>query len=210
MNNNHLPMIKYIRWIFILLFAVSVSFVLYLEFGGIFVLSTSDKRTITYELRSSRKLPENFTLFYDTVYPNSLSSDSWNYRLSALVKKSSGKDCPCSQTAYRLLPVLEIHNKKGIDQFLTARHIEHHFSQEECLASNFGHYHFPENQKGVFKVSEFLFHKELKDLKPLEMAEIIALYENPVRYSRFRNPEKAQKRAVHFYSIYLNNFKMKN
>lgn len=204
-------MIKYARWIFLLFFAVSILFVLYFEFGGIFVLSTSDKRTITYEIRSSRKLPENFTLFYNTVYQNSLSSNSWNYRISALVKsESSGKDCPCSRMAYRVFPVLEINNKKGIDQFLTARYIERHFSQEECLASNFGCHNFPENQKGVFKVSEFLFHKDLKDLKPLEMAEIIALYENPVRYNRFRNPEKAQTRTVHFYTLYLNNFKMKN
>jgi len=41
------------------------------------------------------------------------------------------------------------------------------------------------------------------------MAEIIALHENPVRYNRI-NPKKAQKRAVHFHTLYLNNFKMKN
>lgn len=204
-------MIKYTRWIFILFFSIFVLFFLYLEFGGNYILNTSDKRSITYEIRSSRKLPENFIFFYDTIYPNSLSSNSWNYRRSPLLKSgSSGTDCPCSQTAYRLFPVLEIHNKKEIDQLLTARYIERHFSQEECLAFNFSYFDFLENRKGVFTVSKSLFQKELKDLKPLEMAEIVALYENPVRYNRFRNPEKAQKRAEHFYTLYLNNFKTKN
>ncbi|KAA0128547.1 hypothetical protein FY557_08175 [Chryseobacterium sp. SN22] len=204
-------MIKYIRWVFTLLFAIFVLFVLYLEFGGKYILNTFDKRSITYEIKSNRKLPENFILFYNTIYPNSLSSNSWNYRLSSLLKSgSSGKDCPCSQTAYRLFPVLEIHNKKGIDEFLTARYIERHFSQKECLAFNFSHFDFLKNGKGIFTVSKSLFQKELKDLKPLEMAEIVALYENPVRYNRFRNPEKAQKRAEHFYTLYLNNFKTKN
>ncbi|WP_294298048.1 transglycosylase domain-containing protein [uncultured Chryseobacterium sp.] len=202
---------KYIRWVFTLLFAALVLFVLYLEFGGRYILNTSDKRSITYEMRSSRKLPKNFILFYNTIYPNSLSSDSWSYVIGAFLKpRSSRRECPCNQTANRFFPILEIRNKKGIDQFLTARYIEHQFTQQECLASNFNKFDFLENRKGLSQVSQSLFNKKTEDLKPIEMAEILAIYEGPVKNNRHRNPEKARKRAAHFYKIYLNNSKTGN
>lgn len=72
-----------------------------------------------------------------------------------------GKDYSCSCTAYRLFPVLEINNKKWIDQFLTACRIEHHFNQKECLASNFGYYNFPENKKKYLKFQNLYFTKTL-------------------------------------------------
>lgn len=151
-ETNCLPMVKCIKWMLILFFTAFLFFVIYLESGGNFILNHSDKQLITYEMRSCKKLPENFTSFYNTVYPNSLFSDSWSYVIDDLLKpQSSRKECPCSQTAYRLFPLLEIHNKKGIDQFLTARYIEHHFTQQECLSFNFNKFDFLEKKKAYHK-----------------------------------------------------------
>ncbi|WP_294331351.1 transglycosylase domain-containing protein [uncultured Chryseobacterium sp.] len=204
-------MMKCIKWMLILFFTAFLSFAIYLESGGNFILNHSDKQLITYEIRSCKKLPENFTSFYNTVYPNSLFSDSWSYVTGAFLKpRSSRRECPCNQTANRFFPILEIRNKKGIDQFLTARYIEHQFTQQECLASNFNKFDFLENRKGLSQVSQSLFNKKTEDLKPFEMAEILAIYEGPVKNNRHRNPEKARKRAAHFYKIYLNNSKTGN
>lgn len=202
---------KYIKWVFILPFAVFVSFALYLEFGGRFFINDSDKQMITNEIRSSRKLPENFADFYNTVYPDALQNNSWNYLFTGLVHGLAKRtECPCNQMAYRLFPILQIRNKKGFDQFSTARYIEHHFNQMECLAFNFEKSDFLDGRRGLAAISRSLFNKETKNLQLIEMAEILALSENPGRYNRLRNPEKAQERAEQIYNTYLDNLKMKN
>uniref|UniRef100_A0AAU6WUJ1 Uncharacterized protein n=1 Tax=Chryseobacterium endophyticum TaxID=1854762 RepID=A0AAU6WUJ1_9FLAO len=156
-------MMKCIKWMLILFFTAFLSFAIYLESGGNFILNHSDKQLITYEMRSCKKLPENFISFYNTVYPNPLFSDSWSYVIGDLLKpQSSRKECPCSQTAYRLFPLLEIHNKKGIDQFLTARYIEHHFTQQECLSFNFNKFDFLEKEKAYRKFHNLYSIKKLR------------------------------------------------
>ncbi|MFC3158655.1 Transglycosylase [Chryseobacterium arachidis] len=202
---------KYFRRIFIVTATAFIVFLLYCEFGGKFILNDSDKQMIAYEIRSSEEIPDNFTNFYNTIYPNSLSENSWNYIFSALIdQKAPRKECHCNQMAYRFFPILEINHKKGIDQFLTARFIENKFSQKECLQFNFNHFDFLENRKGLTKISKSLFNKEIKDLQPLEMAEILALYENPVRNNRNRNPENAKKRTAYLYNLYIKNSNSKN
>jgi hypothetical protein len=202
---------KYFRRIFIIITTAFILFLIYLEFGGRFILNDYDKRIITFNIRASKKLPQNFTNFYNLVYVNSLSENSWNYMFNVLSNSQSPrKECPCNQMAYKLFPTLEINNKKEIDQFITARFIENRFSQKECLAFNFSHFNFLENRKGLVKISQSLFNKDVKDLQPMEMAEILALYENPVKYNRIRNPEKAKARAEYFYNLYLKNLNLKN
>lgn len=194
---------KYFRRIFIVIITVLALFVLYLEFGGRFILNDYDKRIITFNIRASKKLPENFTNFYNSVYLNSLNENSWDLVYSSTLNPNSQrKECLCNQMSYRLFPILEINHKSSIDQFLVARFIEHNYSQKDCLAFNFNHFDFLENRKGIEQISKSLFNKEVKDLQPLEMAEILALYENPVKYNRIRNPEK-QKRELNIFIIYI-------
>ncbi len=206
---------KYFRRFFIITVTIFIVFLLYLEFGGMFILKTNDKRTITFNIRSSEKIPNNFSNFYNTVYPNSLSENSWNYMSGIFTNSDSPrKECPCNQMSYKILPTLEIKHTKRINyfmnQFIVARFIENKFSQKECLQFNFGSFDFLENRKGLSEVSHSLFKKDAKDLKPMEMAEILALYEAPLKYNRSRNPQKAKERTEHFYHVYLNNSKIKN
>ncbi|MCE3075878.1 transglycosylase domain-containing protein [Chryseobacterium gwangjuense] len=197
---------KYLKRFLLIIISSIVFFLLYLEFGGRFIINDTDKRLITYEIRSSEKIPANFSNFYNTVYPNSLSGNSWNFILTALMNSDSQrKECPCNQMAYRIFPALEIKNEQLTDQFLLARYIEHHYSQQDCLEFNFSHFDFLENRKGLQKVSKSLFNKETKDLTPIEMAEILALYEAPHRNNRHRNPKKAKARAGHFLNLYEKN-----
>lgn len=197
---------KYFRRFFILTVTIFIVFLMYLEFGGMFILKTNDKRTITFYIGSSEKIPDNFSNFYNTVYPNSLSENSWNYMFKALLKSQPlRKECPCNQMAYRLFPRLDIKNRNGIDYFLVARYIEQNYSQKECLNFNFSNFDFLEGRKGIREVSKSLFNKDVKDLNLLEMGEILALYENPVKNNRFRNPERAQTKAQYFNYLYLQN-----
>ncbi|KIC64353.1 hypothetical protein RM51_06505 [Chryseobacterium taiwanense] len=198
---------KYLKRFLLLIISSIVFFLLYLEIGGRFIINDVDKKMIIHKIRDSEKIPANFSNFYNTVYPNSLSENSWNFVFSAFIDPdhSQRKECPCNQIAYRLFPILEIKNKQFIDQFLIARYIEHHFSQQDCLNFNFDHFDFSENRKGLQKVSKSLFNKETKNLTPLEMGEILALYEAPQRNNRYRNPERAEVRARHFLNLYEKN-----
>ncbi len=206
---------KYFRRIFMVTATAFILFISYLEFGGIFILNTNDKRAIMFYIRSSEKIPENFSNFYNIVYPNSLSENSWNLAYNSTVNPSTQKkECPCNQMSYKILPTLEINHSKRIyyfiNQFIVARFIENKFSQKECLQFNFSYFDFLENRKGLEKISQSLFNKGIKDLQPLEMAEILALYENPVKNNRNRNPERAKSRAEYFYNIYIKNSNLKN
>lgn len=198
---------KYLKRFLLLIISSIVFFLLYLEFGGGFIINDVDKKMITHEIRDSEKIPANFSNFYNTVYPNSLSENSWNFVFSALIDPdhSQRKECPCNQMAYRIFPTLVIKNKVLIDQFLIARYIEHHYSQQDCLEFNFNHFDFLEDRKGLQKLSKSLFNKETKDLIPTEMGEILALYEGPRSNNRNRNPERAKVKARHFLNLYEKN-----
>ncbi|WEK69947.1 MAG: transglycosylase domain-containing protein [Candidatus Chryseobacterium colombiense] len=198
---------KYLKGFLFIIISSVLIFLLYFEFGGRFIINDADKKMITYEIRSSEKIPASFSNFYNTVFPNSLSENSWNYVLSALVNSDSSqrKECPCNQMAYKIFPILEIKNKQSIDQFLVARYLEQHYNQRDCLEFNFNHFDFLENRKGVHNLSKSLFNKETKDLTQLEMGEILALYEAPSQNNRHRNPEKAKARARHFLNLYEKN-----
>lgn len=201
-------MMKYLKISIALAFAALVFLFLYVEFGGRFIIGNSDKRMITHEIRSSEKLPENFTNFYNTLYPNVLHENSWHLLLQSIINKNNQrKECPCNIAAFQLTPILAINNKKSIDQFVVARYLEHHYSQEECLSFNFSHFDFLENRKGISKLSQSLFKKDIKDLQPIEIAEIVSLYENPVKNNRYRNPERAKTRAEFLNQVYNNNLK---
>ncbi|WP_126654026.1 transglycosylase domain-containing protein [Chryseobacterium aureum] len=199
---------KYLKKILLFIIFVAFLFVLYVELGGRYILNTTDKRVITWYIRSSNKLPENFNSFYNTVYPKSLSQNSWSFLGNTIINPTSQKkECPCNQMVNTIFPRLEYQNKVSFDQFLIARYIEHSYSQKDCLNFNFRNFDFLENRKGIENVSKSLFNKEVKDLQPIEIAEILALYENPVKNNRYRNPERTKNRTKHFYNLYSKNLK---
>jgi hypothetical protein len=200
---------KYLKRTLFVIFSLFSLFIIYIEFSGRFILNENDRRLITSYIRNSSKLPENFTDFYNTVYPNSLSGNSWEWLFSGLLNPNTSrrKECPCMQMSYRIFPSLEIKYKSSIDYFLVARYLEHQYSQKECLNFNFNKFDFLENRKGTEKVSMSLFNKNIENLHPIEMAEILALYEQPVRNNRLRNPERAKERTQYFYHLYSENLK---
>ncbi|AZA58125.1 transglycosylase domain-containing protein [Chryseobacterium shandongense] len=201
-------MMKYLKISIALAFTGIVLLFLYIEFGGRFIIGNYDKRIIIHEIRTSEKLPANFTNFYNTLYPNALHGNSWHLLLQSVINKNNQrKECPCNITAFQLTPVLAINNKKSIDQFVVARYLEHNYTQEECLAFNFSHFDFLENRKGISKLSQSLFKKDIKELQSIEIAEIVSLYENPVKNNRYRNPERAKTRAEYLNQVYINNLK---
>lgn len=199
---------KYLKKMLLLITCSLFLFILYVELSGRYILSTSDKRVITWYIRSSNGLPENFNTFYNTIYPNSLFQNSWSFLGNAIINPNSQKkECPCNQMASNIFPGLEYQNKSSFDQFFIARYIEHSYSQKDCLNFNFRNFDFLENRKGIENVSKSLFNKDVKDLQPIEIAEILALYENPVKNNRYRNSERAKNRAEHFYNLYSKNLK---
>ncbi|AZA60540.1 transglycosylase domain-containing protein [Chryseobacterium indoltheticum] len=192
---------KILKRILLLLFLILIVFLLYIEIGGTYILNNDAKRTITFNIRSSRKLPKNITSFYNTIYKNSLSKNSWDFFLTT----SSQKDCPCYQMTHRIMPQLNIKNTSALDYILVTRYIEHNFSQNDCLNYNLKSFNFLENRKGIETVSKSLFNKPIENLHLIEVAEIFSIYEHPLKYNQNRNPENSKKRIEQFYQLYLEN-----
>lgn len=194
-------MMKYLKRIFFLFLTLISLFIFYLEFGGNYILNIDAKKMITNNLKTNKSLPQNITSFYNTIYKNSLSKNSWNFLLNSY----SQKDCPCYQMTHKIMPQLNIKNLSALDYILVTRYIEHNFSQNECLNFNLSSFDFLENRKGIESVSKSLFNKLVKNLKPIEVAEVFALYEKPLKNNRNRNPENAKKRTEQLYQLYLKN-----
>ncbi|MDR3022678.1 transglycosylase domain-containing protein [Chryseobacterium sp.] len=173
-----------------------------------YILNTDNKREIAWYMRNSKKLPGNFVNFYTTVYPNSTSQNSWNFYIKSITQSNLPvNECPCHQTGNRIMPTLNIQNKSTLDYFLLIRYIEQNYSQKDCLNFNFSNFDFLNNNKGIEQVSRSVFNKPSEELQPLEMGEILALYNNPRKSNRYRNPEYTKERATYFYNLYLNNLK---
>ncbi|KAA2220373.1 transglycosylase domain-containing protein [Chryseobacterium sediminis] len=199
---------KYLKRLLIVACIFFILVFLYLEFGGRFVLNTDNKREITWNMRIDKKLPDNFINFYNTVYPNSMSQNSWDFYIKAFTQSNPNvNECPCRETGNRIMPTLNIQNKSPLDYFLLIRYIEQNYTQKDCLNFNFSNFDFLNNNKGIEQVSRSVFNKPAKELHPLEMGEILALYNNPRKSNRYRNPEYAKERATYFYNLYLNNLK---
>lgn len=199
---------KYLKRFLIFIITLLILLLLYLEFGGMYILNTGNKREIAWNMRSSKKLPGNFVRFYKTVYPDSTLENSWNFYIKSITHSNqSANECPCRQTGNRIMPALDIQNKSTLDYFLLIRYIEQNYSQEDCLNFNFSNFDFLNNDKGIEQVSQSVFNKRAEELQPLEMGEILALYHNPRKSNRYRNPEYTKKRAAYFYNLYLNNLK---
>ncbi|SMO90764.1 Transglycosylase [Chryseobacterium rhizoplanae] len=199
---------KYLKRFLLFIITLLILLLLYLEFGGIYILNTDNKREIVWYMRSSKKLPGNFVNFYNTVYPNSTLQNSWNFYIKSITHSNlPANECPCRQTGNRIMPILDIQNKSTLDYFLLIRYIEQNYSQEDCLNFNFSNFDFLNNNKGIEQVSRSVFNKQAEELQPLEMGEILALYNNPRKSNRYRNPEYTKERATYFYNLYLNNLK---
>lgn len=201
---------KHLKYLLMFLFFSFIIFLTYVEFGGRYILSQYEKRVITFNIRSSYKLPQNFTNFYNVIYKNSLNKNSWNYNFNSLINQSNQEFvCPCKEMAFKIFPTLEIKNKNLIDYLLVTRYIEDNYNQTDCLNFNFSNFDFLENRKEITAVSKSLFSKNVNDLMPLEIVEIIALYENPVKNNRNRNSERALARTRYFHALYLKNLDKK-
>lgn len=200
---------KYIKRVFTFLFLLAILLIVYIEFGGRYILNHDDRRVITFKFRSTPKLPQNFTTFYSVIYKNSLTENSWNYNLKVLARQNKILECPCREMASRIFPSLTIKNKISLDYLLVTRYLEHNYSQTDCLNFNFSNFDFLENRKGIEAVSKSLFYKDIKDLTPLEIAEVIALNENPIKNNRLKYPERASARTKYFHELYLKNLNKK-
>lgn len=200
---------KYLKRTLIFAFLLLIIFLTYVEFGGRYILSHDDRRVITVTIRSTPELPQNFTSFYSIIYKNSLTKNSWNYNLKVLLGQNNISECPCREMAFRIFPSLDIKNKNSLDYFLVTRYLEQNYNQTDCLNFNFSNFDFLENRKGIEEVSKSLFDKDIKDLTSLEIAEVIALYENPVENNRIRYPDRALARTKYFHELYLKNLNKK-
>lgn len=199
---------KYLKVFLITVCSVLILFFLYLEWGGRFILNIHNKKEVSRYMQVNKKLPENFITFYNIVYPSSMSQNSWNFYLKFLIQSHLDLNaCPCHQMGNRMMPVINIQNKSSLDYFLLIRYIEQNYSPEDCLNFNFSNFDFLNDRKGIEQISHDLFNKSAEELQPVEMAEILALYENPKKNDRYRNPERTKNRTAHFYNLYLSNLK---
>ncbi len=165
------------------------SLLIFLETGSSVYLSDETKRMITFEVRSSPKLPPNFLGFYNKVFPKSLEKGVWNWVFSKFSTNMKNTECPCATLAYN--PMLYNRHSDGIGSVVArltvALQFEEIYSQTECLNYLTHSYDFLRNIRGIQAASKFYLNKAIEDLNESEMAELIARMENPSLYDREKN-----------------------
>lgn len=183
-----------------------LSFYLYLENGAKIHFPKKERIELIQQIKSAPKLPDNFIEFYNGVYPESLENNFWKKTYHQSTSRYLLNNNLPSQNVANLAvgPFLQ-YNKRSINNAVLIRNIEKNTTQTECLNFIFKNFDFLYNRKGIEDVSQDLFNKNVKDLNPIEMAEIVALTENPVRNDRYRNPERAKMRSEVLLNRYQNN-----
>lgn len=182
-----------------------LSIYLYIENGAKIYFPGKQRTELIKEIKSAPKLPDNFIEFYNTVYPKSLENNFWKriYKFSTSYFSIKNDRLPSQIVANLIVSeVLNDNKGKNLNSLFLVRFIEQYTTQKECLNFEFQKIDFRHNRKGIEAVSQDLFKKPVKDLQPIEIAEILALSENPFRNDRYRNPEIAQKRTNVFLERY--------
>lgn len=194
---NFLKLVKKLLLYSTIIFVVACfSFYLYVENGAKIHFSHRERTELIQQIKSAPKLPDNFVEFYNGVYPESLENNFWKKSYHQLTSRYHlDSELPSQNVANLSAGPFLRYKKRYINNILLIRHIEQNTTQTECLNFIFRNFDFLYDRRGIEAVSQDLFKKNVKDLKPLEMAEIISLAENPVRNNRYRNPERAKMRT---------------
>lgn len=205
LNNFLKKLILYSTIIFV---ALSICFYIFIENGAKYYFSEVDRTEFVQKIKNAPELPENFVEFYNVIYPKNLSNSTWKTVFNNLVFQDfkEKKECLSLSLAIRFcVPFYRsYHSYNVVHPLMMSRYLEKNVTQIECLNYNFNNFNFRYNRLGIESVSQNLFKKPLKNLKPIEMAEIIALMDSPTRYDRFRNPEKAKQRTNYILDKYKN------
>lgn len=189
---------KIILYSAIFFIVVCFSFYLYIENGAKIYFPEKERTELIQQIKSAPQLPENFVNFYSVVYPNNIKYTTWSYlkRQFLSIFPSRDENCLYFQVAKNFcFPQKIYHVKNLFKPIMFSAYIEDYVSQKECLNYQFLKFDFLQNRIGLEAVSQDLFKKPLKNLQPIELAEIIALSENPIRNNRYRNPERTQQRS---------------
>lgn len=190
------------------LMVVVFTLYLYIENGAKIYFPEKERNELINNIKSAPPVPNNFIEFYDVVYPKSLKDNYFKkfYRQFINFYTNRGERLPSQNVAnISISPFLNNNShKNSLNTLFLIRYIEQETTQQQCLNYELKNYNFLYNRKGIEAVSQDLFQKPVKELKPLEIAEIIALLENPTRNNRFRNPEKANQRT----NVFLRNYEL--
>lgn len=181
-----------------------LSIYIYIENGAKIYFPEKQRIEIIKNIKSAPQQPDNFVQFYNSVYPESLKDNFWKIVYRNFTTLFPVRSILLSRNvANNFVSPFSInkgHNR--INNISLIRYIEQNTTQKECLNFEFQKFDFLHNRKGIDAVSQDLFKKSVNDLQPIEMAEILALYENPVKNDRYRNPKRAKKRANVFLERY--------
>ena len=193
-----------------ILFIIGIfSLYLFLENGAKFYYPEKDRLELVQRIKSSPPLPDNFVEFYNIIYPNNQNYTTWGFLKKQFSSLNPNRDLECfSLTLTRRFSIPYKNSNRlmsALKPIMVSLYVEDFVTQKVCFDYLCNNFNFTNNQKGVKAVSQNLFKKPLKDLEPLEMSEILALMQNPIRYDRFRNPEKAKQRTNYILKKYKNN-----
>ena len=158
-----------------------LSIYIYIENGAKIYFPEKQRIEIIKNIKSAPQQPDNFVQFYNSVYPESLKDNFWKIVYRNFTTLFPVRNILLSRNvANNFVSPFSInkgHNR--INNISLIRYIEQNTTQKECLNFEFQKFDFLHNRKGIDAVSQDLFKKSVNDLQPIEMAEILALYENP-------------------------------
>ncbi|MCD8408622.1 transglycosylase domain-containing protein [Tenacibaculum dicentrarchi] len=160
-------------------------------------ISENELTELITEIKLSEKLPIEFYALYEKEYPNSLNYSYDKILIKNLFTKENYKSPSSILSIMSRYPFRNYKDSRLIKprEYILSSKLEENVTQKECLNWIVKNYDFTTGNKGIYKASEFYFHKEFKSLNEKEMAGIIILMKNPRFYNPFRRKEKFKEKV---------------
>lgn len=154
-----------------------------MKYGAYFLIEKSHREQFISDIKNSPQLPERFYVIYETMYPDSLSPDTWMHFFNHGADSNGQTYCACREAFYVGLYPLYV---SSIDAMLITNYIEQNVSQRECLN------YYVKKSAWWFKPSPLLNVNTLTDT---EIIELFLRFENSSFYNKDRFPDRVQSKV---------------
>ncbi len=151
--------------------------------------SQSDIKSIHEEIKSAKKLPEQFVKAYNNI--ESITNTSGILYDRTL--KNYNRDCPCLNVASLRSDLIMNNNRISGNRYVLAWKLEKEATQLQCLNYLAAQFDFLYNNIGIEEASQFYFNTNTNSLTKKQMKTFILMLRNPSINNPKRNPERIEQ-----------------
>lgn len=150
------------------------------------IVSESEMKYVVSEINKSATVSSEFIKVYCKVNNFEENKTTNEFILKFPIEVLQDKffhRCPCFDANYGLL----VWNT--LERISLGIQLDEKVGTKKCFYYYLNNIVFPDNKKGVFEASKYIYKKDLNDLSELEMIELAMITENPFFYNKNKRPE---------------------